>query len=942
MMRKKGFQFITIIFSFMLVLYVLPSASHSFAEGDNDNSQSHGLKGDYYTSSGPGEFDFDERKATVVDPNIDFDDLEPTLKALTGQDDDVTVRWTGQIQPEYTEDYTFSMIGDNGFRLWVDDELIIDHWVNDWENEQVSEPISLKANQKYDIKIEFFEDYGGSNLHLRWSSSSQPKEALPRENLYTPVDFDYSGPKAAIVDQSGKTVELNFTKDINSLPKNAEDHFNLMDSNKKSFKDANLKDGDPSTVVLHLKYPITKKDSDARVVYDGNADISFTDDNNLTKFNMFTTNNSEYLIGSPWAKKVSEKNPHSKYPRPQMKREKWMNLNGKWQFERAKDGKEVPTGKQLNDEILVPFPVESRLSGIEKNIDHMWYKRHFEVPKEWNNENVLLHFGSVDWKATVYVNGHKVGAHKGGYDKFTFDITKYLRNGSNELIVKVDDTTSESHALGKQRNDPEGIWYTSNSGIWQTTWLEPVPSQHISGIKTNTDIDNDKLKLDVSGYKFNGKKIKATLLKDGEKVGSATGTADSEIEVPVHDPKLWSPDHPFLYDLKVQVMDGNKVVDEVKSYFGMREIKLQKDKDGTLRPMLNGEYEFQVGPLDQGYWPQGIYTAPTDEALKSDIQTTKQLGYNMIRKHVKIEPQRWYYWADKLGMLVWQDMPSSMIDDDASKEDKKQFKTEMRQMVKEHRNHPSIVQWVVFNEGWGQHDIKSLTNMVKNMDPTRLVNNQSGINLGIDSGAGDVIDDHCYVGPCAPDPTSSRISVNGEFGGLGLNEPGHMWAGNGSFSYDEMEDSKELTNKYIDLINQVKQFEKQKGLSAAVYTQTTDVEGEFNGLLSYDRKVLKPDLSKVREVNDKLIGTTSLSSIDNLVQRYKKSDKIDNSTAHALNLHLSVVEHYKEKNLTDKAVKHMKGFKTLLEHHKNDGSLSKRIYNILKADSNYLIKKWEK
>lgn len=442
--------------SLALVLLAFPSAFKTHAMSTDSINVQHGLKAQYYTSSKPA-FGFDQLKSTVVDPNIDFDNLEPILQELTGQNDLNTVRWTGQIEPKYSEDYTFYMIGDNGFRLWVNGKLMIDHWVDDWENPQKSKSISLEAGKKYNIKVEFFEDFGGSNLHLSWSSKSQPKEIIPPSAFYLPKGFHYTGPSSAAVSKDGKTLELKFDKNLNKLPNDVADHLKLMNQDH-SILSASIKDGDASTLDLQLKYRVTKPTSHVRIFYDGDGGITFADGSKMTEFNANVVNNSTYIISSPWAKDVSKDHPLNKYPRPQMKRNQWMNLNGEWQFEAASKGDPVPTGEKLDGKILVPFPVESKLSGVERNINRMWYKRDFEIPKSWNGEQVLLHFGAVDWKSTVYVNGHEVGAHKGGYDSFTYDITKYLKKGNNELIVGVRDLTSEDHAIGKQRENPGGYF----------------------------------------------------------------------------------------------------------------------------------------------------------------------------------------------------------------------------------------------------------------------------------------------------------------------------------------------------------------------------------------------------------------------------------------------------------------------------------------------------
>lgn len=845
-----------LIIAFLLMIMCLLPLSVLIADSQNDRKN--GLKGDFYTSSEPGAFDFDEKKETVVTPNINFSDLESLLEELTGQADDVSVRWTGQLKAEFTEDYTFSMIGDNGFRLWIDNELVIDHWVNDWDNEQKSTPISLEAGKMYDIKIEYFEDMGGSNLKLSWSSDSQPKEVIPIQNLYLPEDYSVPGPNNGVISTDGMQVSLRFESALNELPDETSSYFSTIGN--KNVVHAERKEDDPSTVILELDHPITAKDNDYLYVsYDGNGPITTAEGDAIESFTTFAINNSEYIIASPWAEDVDPDNVLPEYPRPQMVRDDWMNLNGEWQFESALADDTVPTGQTLDETILVPFAVESKLSGVERHEEHMWYKRHFTIPKGWSNDDVLLHFGAVDWETNVYVNGNEVGTHKGGYDAFSFNISDYLVEGENELIVEVKDSTSMSQALGKQRLNPGGIFYTSVSGIWQTVWLEPVSDAHINNLKMTPEIHHENLELQVNATENTDLEVEAIALKEGEEVGRVTGAVGENIQLPVPDPRLWSTTDPFLYDLEVRLKDGDTIIDQVSSYFGMREISTGM-VDGTLRPLLNGEFVFQMGPLDQGYWPAGIYTAPTDEALKFDIEQAKSLGFNMIRKHAKLEPQRFHYWADKMGMLVWQDMPS-MFDSDPSPEVAAQFEQEFEEMINEHYNSPSLYLWTVFNEGWGQYDTERITNWVEELDPTRLVSNASG---WTDVGAGDVIDFHAYVGPDSPTPTEDRIAVLGEYGGLGLQVPGNEWSGN-VFNYEMQGSKEELTNRYLGLIDGIKKLKEDPGLSPAVYTQITDVEIEINGLLSYDRKVKKANFDKLREAHRSLIGIVENSDLEKLI-----------------------------------------------------------------------------
>ncbi|MFP5111550.1 PA14 domain-containing protein [Bacillaceae bacterium C204] len=819
--------------------------------------KAHGLKGEYYTSSGEGKFDFNDLKTTIVDYNINFPDLNPTFDMFTGQNDNVATRWTGKIVPEHTEDYTFYMIGDNGFRVWIDGKLAINFWEDKWDLEQKSAPISLKAGQEYDIKIEYFEHFGGANLKLYWSSASVQKQIVPKSAFFLPDNSNLSGNiKEAKVLEDGKHIELSFNHDLAALPTGLNDHIKINVFGRDwAFKTLSLKKDDPSTLVIETVEPVYERTADQVLIkYDGEGNFVTKEGEVISAFLNRAENFSQFNIESPFADKVDENKVLSEYPRPQLVRDKWMNLNGKWEFQSALKDETVPTGKKLKESILVPFSVETALSGIERPEKHMWYKRSFTIPSNWKNERVKLNFDAVDYKTVVYVNGQKVGDHVGGYDAFSLDITDYLVKSNNELIVEVYDETKGGQAKGKQTTNPEGIWYTSTSGIWQSVWLEPVSKASIESIKTEADIHNNKVNLSVKGTNLENKSIEAIVYKNGKKVSKATGKAGEKFTVPVPEPRLWTTKDPFLYDLQIKVKDNNRIVDTVKSYFGMREISLGK-VNGQLRPLLNGEFIFQMGPLDQGYWPESGLTAPTDEALKFDIEKTKDLGFNMIRKHIKVEPERWYYWADKMGMIVWQDMPSM----DGAVDYRKQYEHEFNEMIQERYNHPSIFLWTVFNEGWGQYDTVRMTKWVESLDPTRLVSNASG---WTDAGVGDVLDWHTYTAPRSPQVEENRIAVIGEYGGLGLATPGHEWGTTG-WNYVMLKNNEEVTKNYIEYINSLKGYMYTNGLSAAVYTQTTDVEGELNGLLTYDRKITKVDEKRVREANQSLI---QLSSPRNLLK----------------------------------------------------------------------------
>jgi beta-galactosidase/beta-glucuronidase len=570
---------------------------------------------------------------------------------------------------------------------------------------------------------------------------------------------------------------------------------------------------------------------------------------------------------TPWAEKVDPAKVLPEYPRPAMERPAWMNLNGQWQFEEAADAI-APLGRNLAAKILVPFPWESALSGVRKNFRRAWYRREFEVPAAWNEKRMLLHFGAVDWEALVIVDGNPVGSHQGGYDAFTFDITSHLKAGvaKHELIVGVyDPGNQEGIASGKQANDrfekAKGYFYTGASGIWQTVWLEPVPKQrHIAAIHTVPDSDGEKFVITVNPDSQQGGRYGVSILvRDGATiVATKQGDTNAPVEVAVPKPKLWSPDSPHLYDIDIALTQGEKVIDRVKSYAGMRKIAIRRNtingRDGLMRIELNNRFVFQFGPLDQGYWPDGIYTAPIDEALRWDIEQIRSAGFNMIRKHIKVEPARWYYWCDRLGVLVWQDMPSTMKR--RTEQEKTQFETELQRMIKGLWNHPSIVNWIVFNEHWGAYDVERLTEMVMALDPSRLVTANSGMDAGrphIDYEVGHIKDNHHYRPPTNPMANNRRAAVNGEYGAIGYKEPGHVWDTVGPWVHDTYKGMEDATVEYQKFAAMLLKFRKEDHLSGAVYTQWTDVENEMNGLYTYDRRKAKLDMVRVKKANEKCV-----------------------------------------------------------------------------------------
>jgi hypothetical protein len=553
-------------------------------------------------------------------------------------------------------------------------------------------------------------------------------------------------------------------------------------------------------------------------------------------------------LTTPWTSQVSPTNALPDYPRPQLVRPDWLNLNGVWEFRGAPNLNTPPIGQTLPEGVLVPYPIESALSGIMRHEDNMFYRRTFTVPSTWNGRRVKLNFGAVTWETRVWVNGTQVGTHTGGYDAFSFDITNALRAGANEIIVgaysPVDGST---FPIGKQRRNPSGIFYTAASGIWQTVWLEPVNASHITRLDTTPNPAAGALDLVVQG---SAGLVRAEVLTGGTVVGSATGPVGRSIRIPVPNARLWSPDDPFLYDLRVTMLSGG---DTVTGYFGMRSLG-KAVSGGVLRPMLNGKFVFQLGTLDQGYWPDGIYTAPTDAALRFDLERQKALGFNMVRKHIKVEPARWFYWADRLGLMVWQDMPSLDAVDDTPARSHVNFESELGRIINQLKGITSIVQWVPFNEGWGEYDNQRIVEEVRSIDSTRLINHNSGSNCCVSDPEptnGDVVDDHAYqMSSGTRLPSASRVAVLGEYGGLGRRITGHEWQPGAGFAYGDLfPDETSLTNRYVEITREVGRFVQTRGLSGSVYTEPYDLENEINGFYTYDRQVLKMTESRVRQVN---------------------------------------------------------------------------------------------
>lgn len=574
-------------------------------------------------------------------------------------------------------------------------------------------------------------------------------------------------------------------------------------------------------------------------------------------------------ISTPWAEQVNPESPLPEHPRPQMMRNSWLNLNGLWDYAIKPVG--TSAGNSYDGKILVPFAVESSLSGVKRKVGKdsvLIYKRTITLPSDFRKKKILLHFGAVDWKCEVSVNGTAVGSHTGGYDPFSFDITSVLkRSGAQEIKVTVWDPSDDGpQPRGKQVKMPKGIWYTSVTGIWQTVWLEAVPQTYIRSVRITTDPDRGTVTLngEIDAIQ-SGDRLKMSVWDGTQKVVEGD-SEQPEVSLTIPGAKRWSPSNPFLYDVRITLVRKGKTIDEVRSYFGIRKISVAADSKGIQRMLLNDEMLFQYGPLDQGWWPDGLYTAPTDEALKFDIQKTKDLGFNMIRKHVKVEPARWYYYCDRIGMLVWQDMPSGDMgnrwdsrpgiigvatEKQRTAESEKIFRDEWKAIMDANMHFPSIVVWVPFNEAWGQFKTKEITEWTMKYDPSRLVNAASGGNF---YGVGHILDLHNYPDPAMPAPDifgKDQVIVLGEYGGLGLPLEGHTWQDKNNWGYQSFSSQSDLLKKYEDFILRLQKLIDQ-GLSAAIYTQTTDVEIETNGLMTYDRKVIKMPEQRMKEIHDKL------------------------------------------------------------------------------------------
>ncbi|WNG31582.1 glycoside hydrolase family 2 [Cystobacter fuscus] len=818
----------------------------------------HGLKGEYFRMSAAGARDFAQLGAVALEPDINFPGLDAMFQTLTGRTEHTTARWTGQLTAPETGDYTFSAIGDNGFRLFLDGKPVIDHWVGDWDVEQNSAPVHLVAGEAHDFRLEMFQDVGGANMFLRWSSATIGKQLVPTTAFTPPADFEVY-PVALTVGADGRRLTLDFARPVTALG-DLVPHLKVeADTVPMPLASAAVAANDPSLVEVTLSAPVLRGQR-VRGSYDGTSGLS-VDGAQVPQLIRYATNGSTQRLRTEWADQVDPAHPLPEYPRPQQVREQWLNLNGPWEFAGAAAGQQPVFGQKLPESIIVPFPVESQLSGLERHEDHMFYRKLVTVPESWrigSGQRLLLNFGAVDYHARVWVNGKPVAEHRGGYTSFTADITSALSgSGEQEIFVAVTDTTGPNQPRGKQSSRPGGIFYTPSSGIWQTVWLEPVPNVAIDDLVTTPDLQTSTLSVEARSASASPDASVTAVALDatGNEVGRITGKANTRLSLPVPQPKLWTPDTPYLYKLDVTLTEGQST-DTVGSYFGMRSVAIQS-VGGFPKLVLNGKPIFSLAMLDQGFWPDGLNTAPTDAALRWDLQAQKDLGFNSVRKHIKVEPARWYYHADQIGLLVWQDFVSGTITNTQGQE---AFLSEGRRMMEQLHNSPSIAIWVIFNEGWGEwnrEETGRIADQVKAADPSRVINAHSGVNCCDskgDSGRGDIIDHHDYGNNSPPYPDVTRAAMDGEHGGFTLRTPGHMWPGAPTVIYSGVADKAALTTKYVDNTRTFYLAAAGKELSGSIYTQITDLENELNGFYTYDRRVLKVDPGPVREINRQVIA----------------------------------------------------------------------------------------
>ncbi|MGW2595336.1 LamG-like jellyroll fold domain-containing protein [Streptomyces sp. NPDC001515] len=819
----------------------------------------HGLKGEYYSMSAPGARDFAQLGGVALEPNINFPGLTGTFQSTTGRTENTTARWTGFLTAPEDGDYTFSASGDNGFRLFIDGKAVIDHWQPDWDNEQTSEPITLKAGEPHAFKLEMFQDTGGANMFLRWSSAKLAKQFVPESAFTPPADFEVYPVGLSIAD-NGTELHAVFDDEVSDYG-SLKDHLTVEADTTPMPVTSVTRARGGRELVVKLGAAVLK-DQRVKIAYDGEAGLKAGGET-VPAINRTATNKSTHRLTTQWGDKVDPEHPLPEYPRPQQVRDRWQNLNGPWEFAGAEAGEKPVFGKKLDERITVPYPVESQLSGLERHEDHMFYRKLVTVPKNWavkadKGNRLKLNFGAVDYEATVWVNGTRVAEHTGGYTAFSADITDAVKgSGPQEIVVAVTDTTGPDQPTGKQSANPGGIFYTASSGIWQTVWMEPVAPAAIDSLTTTPDIGTGRLALKANSEDASTSARVTAVARDkkGKVVGTVTGPANRELSLPVAKQHLWTPDDPYLYDLEVTLKDGRSK-DTVDSYFGMRSVGIA-DVGGYRKIVLNGKPFFSLAQLDQGFYPDGLNTAPSDDALVFDLKAQKDLGFNSVRKHIKVEPARWYYHADRLGLFVWQDFVSGNLTNDKGHH---AFVDQGAEMMEQLHNYPSIGSWIVFNEGWGEWDRTEtgrITEKVRAADPSRIVNAHSGVNCCNskgDSGKGDIIDHHDYNNTDPAFPDANRAAMDGEHGGFTLRMPGHMWPGAPTVIYSGVADKAALTATYVE--NTRKYYLEAAGaeLSGSIYTQVTDLENELNGLWTYDRREIKVDAAQVRKINREVIA----------------------------------------------------------------------------------------
>ncbi|MET7645210.1 LamG-like jellyroll fold domain-containing protein [Streptomyces sp. NPDC005426] len=840
------------------------ASATTFTAGDPATAV-HGLKGEYFSMSAPGARDFAKLGGVALDPQINFPGLTGTFESTTGRTENTTARWTGAITAPEDGDYTFAASGDNGFRLFIDGQVVIDHWVPDWDNEQTSKPVALKAGEPHEFRLEMFQDTGGANMFLRWSSAKLARQIVPESAFTPPAGFEVY-PVGLSVSDDGLKLQATFDDKVSDYAA-LKDHLTIeADTSPIPVESVAPVPGDPKALLVTLTGPVLKGQQ-VRVAYDGEAGLRAGGET-VPQISRSARNLSTHRLTTTWGDKVDRDHPLPEYPRPQQVRDDWKNLNGPWEFAGAAAGEQPVFGKTLGERITVPYPVESQLSGLERHEDHMFYRKLVTVPKNWSvkgdkagkdkGNRLKLNFGAVDYQARVWVNGKQVAEHTGGYTAFSADITDAVKgSGPQEIVVAVTDTTGADQPTGKQSANPGGIFYTASSGIWQTVWMEPVAPAAVDSLTTTPDIDKGRLALTVNSEDASESARITAVARDkkGKVVGRITGPANHELSLPVAKQHLWTPDDPYLYDLEVTLKDGRSK-DTVDSYFGMRSFGVA-EVGGYQKLVLNGKPFFSLAQLDQGFYPDGLNTAPSDSALVFDLKAQKDLGFNSVRKHIKVEPARWYYHADQLGLLVWQDFVSGNLTDEKGH---KAFLDQGAEMMRQLHNYPSIGAWIVFNEGWGEWDrteTGKITEQVQAADPSRVVNAHSGVNCCNskgDSGKGDIIDHHDYNNTDPAFPDAGRAAMDGEHGGFTLRMPGHMWPGAPTAIYSGVADKAALTAKYVE--NTRTHYLEAAGaeLSGSIYTQVTDLENELNGLWTYDRREIKVDPAQVRKINLEVIA----------------------------------------------------------------------------------------